>query len=143
MKTDDNRATNKEKFTLLYAAQIKSFDSFIDTGFKVGAVLTIAFGWILSSAPARDFLRASPFEVWAGIFFLALLTPLVILFTQLNGWRKSERIHKLLKELDYVEDAIFEEYRLPTTVFVGISLLNFGLCLLIIVGLAYARFGTS
>src|SRR5262249_41621008 len=105
------------------------------------AALTVIFGWVLSSQAAREFLRDSPFAVWAGCAILAILGAILAIANLFLARREGRRMYERLAKLGYMEEAFFASYRLSPRLFWSVVAFNALLCALILIGVVYSRFG--
>lgn len=131
--------SRREQFDLLFSAQIRFHDRFVDSGFKVAAALTVFLGWLLSANAAKEFLQGAPFALWLTCLLTGALGTWLILFNFFRAQKETNRLFSKLSSLQYFDESFLTQYQLSPRLFWSVLALNAVLCILLLGGMIVVR----
>jgi len=105
-------ASPKEKFTLLLEMLKFYYGSPLDGLVRTSAILVVIAGWMASSESVQRQLCLNPKLRWWGLA-LIVVGEMIYLYIAWRVYFRSKATFELLKEVAYMEDRYYANYRIP------------------------------
>ena len=141
MQTMENteKASKKECFDLQVSAALRFREGFVESGFKVAAVLSVFLGWVLTAPAAQRFLSGSPRILWLSCFGLGVVGTLTIIISFVQARRQADNVYANLCSLHYMEKRYLSHYKLSPRLFWCVILLDASLCFALLLAFLVVR----